>query len=171
MRRMQKGGLTRGDVISANKIVKEKAFKKLRIPLIKVKEEEKPIKKTRSQKIHSNNSGKRKYVIRNYNNVYHGEIHECSYCSCEIHREDSEYYTIDHIVPLELGGSNDICNIVPACRNCNFEKGRLTIDEWLNILTRKYDKTEGLNTELLYKIMRVMVMKRYVDRMGDKLYI
>lgn len=29
------------------------------------------------------------------------------------------------------GGSNDISNIVPACRSCNSRKGARTIDEFL----------------------------------------
>ncbi len=31
---------------------------------------------------------------------------------------------IDHLVPLSKGGSNDLYNLVVACRGCNREKGQ-----------------------------------------------
>lgn len=38
--------------------------------------------------------------------------------------------TVDHILPLHLGGTNYIENLAPACRPCNTSKGRLTLTEW-----------------------------------------
>ena len=40
----------------------------------------------------------------------------------------------DHVVPIVLGGSNNIDNIVPACRSCNSRKGRKTLREFLEVL-------------------------------------
>jgi len=31
--------------------------------------------------------------------------------------------TIDHVIPLSRGGSNDLSNLRPACYKCNLEKG------------------------------------------------
>lgn len=36
--------------------------------------------------------------------------------------------TVDHVVPLSLGGSNDIANIQPLCNNCNAAKNNKHID-------------------------------------------
>ena len=40
----------------------------------------------------------------------------CVYCGC------SEKLTIDHILPINRGGTNDIYNLVPACLSCNSAK-------------------------------------------------
>lgn len=37
---------------------------------------------------------------------------------------------IDHILPIALGGTNDLANLTPACRDCNHEKHAMTVDEW-----------------------------------------
>lgn len=41
----------------------------------------------------------------------------CAYC----HLQTAEL-TVDHILPLSRGGSNDISNIIPACGPCNYSK-------------------------------------------------
>lgn len=38
--------------------------------------------------------------------------------------------TLDHVVPLSLGGSNFEGNLVPCCRPCNSSKARLLLVEW-----------------------------------------
>ena len=41
----------------------------------------------------------------------------CAYCSQQVKRP-----TKDHVIPLSRGGTNDIDNIVPACKYCNARK-------------------------------------------------
>lgn len=49
----------------------------------------------------------------------------CHYC------DDPAPDSIDHIVPLSREGTNDINNLVLACRPCNTSKGaRIYPDEW-----------------------------------------
>lgn len=54
----------------------------------------------------------------------------CYYCG-----KQGLTLTRDHVQPLARGGSDDIDNIVPACRSCNSSKARLTVDEFV---ARKY---------------------------------
>lgn len=44
----------------------------------------------------------------------------CSYCPVILTKKTA---TMDYVIPLSGGGSNDIVNIVPACRPCNARKG------------------------------------------------
>jgi 5-methylcytosine-specific restriction endonuclease McrA len=52
----------------------------------------------------------------------------CIYCG----RDDVKLGP-DHKVPLSRGGSNDIENIVPACRSCNSRKRTRTAHEYLGL--------------------------------------
>lgn len=49
----------------------------------------------------------------------------CAYCHAE------KPLTVDHLVPLARGGTDDISNIVPACRSCNSKKNARTAEEFL----------------------------------------
>lgn len=53
----------------------------------------------------------------------HGGV--CFYCKTK------ECECIDHKTPLIRGGNNDLSNLVPACKNCNFRKRSLTDKEFL----------------------------------------
>lgn len=43
-------------------------------------------------------------------------------------REPEIKLTMDHVVPVTRGGSNDISNIQPLCQKCNLSKGTQMID-------------------------------------------
>lgn len=45
----------------------------------------------------------------------------CFYCK-QLCTETNK--TVDHIKPLHKGGSNDMENLVTACKKCNQEKGK-----------------------------------------------
>lgn len=48
--------------------------------------------------------------------VYERDAFMCGYCG---KRKDASELTIDHVIPLALGGLDEITNYVTCCRSCN----------------------------------------------------
>ena len=65
--------------------------------------------------------------LRQFNNC-------CAYCG-----EFDAHLEVEHMIPTSRGGLHDDDNIVPACRNCNAQKGEMTMDEWMTKLEGELD--------------------------------
>ena len=55
----------------------------------------------------------------------------CAYCERPF--SDVRPPTIDHVIPLSRGGTNDDSNVVAACRSCNSSKGSRTAVEFQEV--------------------------------------
>lgn len=57
----------------------------------------------------------------------------CRYCWDPMggNPNDPSYPTVDHIVPQSRGGSDDIHNLVAACRGCNSAKGTMSQSQFM----------------------------------------
>jgi hypothetical protein len=51
--------------------------------------------------------------------------HACAYCAAS-----DVGLEVEHVIPWSRGGSNDITNLVPACKPCNRRKGTRTAAEF-----------------------------------------
>ena len=58
----------------------------------------------------------------------------CPYCNT------SKSDTLDHVVPLSKGGSNDISNVIAVCRSCNSKKKDKSLIEFRPILFLMWNK-------------------------------
>ncbi|KAK7315654.1 hypothetical protein VNO77_34220 [Canavalia gladiata] len=56
-------------------------------------------------------------------NILFRDNYTCQYCSSQ------ENLTIDHVMPIALGGKWKWENLVTACAKCNSKKGRKTVEE------------------------------------------
>ena len=65
---------------------------------------------------------KRKSVSKRMrNHVFIRDAHACQNPDCFY--EGTELLTIDHIIPVSKGGTNDVSNLQTLCFNCNQKKG------------------------------------------------
>lgn len=51
----------------------------------------------------------------------------CAYCGCLLDYKDMQ---VDHVIPLRVGGNDDISNMLPACRSCNHYKAALVLEQF-----------------------------------------
>lgn len=61
---------------------------------------------------------------------------KCLYCGRPM---GEVQLTIDHFIPLEMGGKNDTGNYLSACRKCNKDKGGMDPREWCKRKSLDYD--------------------------------
>jgi len=60
--------------------------------------------------------------------IYNRDGFCCAYCGASA--EDGTLLTLDHVLAVELGGTNDPTNLVTACFSCNSAKQDKTTREW-----------------------------------------
>lgn len=60
----------------------------------------------------------------------------CGYCSGEYSEEKYNSKSIDHIIPLCKGGSNELTNLKICHLKCNFIKGRFLLEEMVKFMCR-----------------------------------
>src|SRR5262245_53231125 len=63
---------------------------------------------------------------------------QCWYCGYRLN--PIRDFVVEHIVPICRGGTDDLWNLVPACRMCNSDKGKKTPEEW----RAEFCSSEGL---------------------------
>ena len=65
------------------------------------------------------------------NEIYSRDRHRCQFC---LRSPDLAELTIDHLVPLALGGLDEITNYVTCCRSCNRAKADKPLDEFVQLV-------------------------------------
>lgn len=82
----------------------------------------------------------RKKVWEKYNG-------HCAYCGCDLEYKEMQ---VDHVVSRYwYDGADDISNYMPACRQCNFYKSTLSLEDFRK---RLQTITDRLKNEFIYKV-------------------
>lgn len=69
----------------------------------------------------------------------------CAYCGCHLEMNEMQVDHVDSVYRADYEGrvaSNEIDNLMPACRQCNFYKGTSTIDEFREKIARLYHSVQ-----------------------------
>lgn len=81
-----------------------------------------------------NASRKRKHLTQDQRVKIHAKCGgKCAYCGCEITLKQMQ---ADHLVPFELGGADEMENLLPSCRSCNHRKNTETIERFRDSIER-----------------------------------
>jgi hypothetical protein len=88
--------------------------------------------------------------------VYKKSEGHCKLCGNFVSYED---FTIDHIIPLAKGGTNDINNLQCACKVCNNIKTDILPNEFMDKITEMivYNMNEKYNKEIGRKIFKMII--------------
>ena len=74
------------------------------------------------------NETKRKRIYKSVREQVYKKCHgHCAYCGCLLDYKDMQ---VDHVIPLRVGGNDDISNMLPACRSCNHYKAALDLEQF-----------------------------------------
>lgn len=68
---------------------------------------------------------------------FHGK--RCPYCNNVMKRDSDRPPTRDHVKPRSAGGTLEGENRLVVCGPCNNDKADLTLDEWIEDLTKRGD--------------------------------
>ena len=83
--------------------------------------------------------------------VWAADGFQCQYCGTKM---GQSLMTIDHFIPLELGGKNEKGNYLTACKPCNKDKGSQDPKGWI---ARRFPDNAGLEEFLAEYLVRRVV--------------
>ena len=92
--------------------------------------------------------------------IYDRDGHRCIYCGGN---GDDSKLTLDHLKPVELGGTNRAANLVTACLTCNSAKGKKSLKGFLGWLVEKEIEVEEVKARIKRHTARKL--KGYKERM------
>ena len=84
--------------------------------------------------------------------LYSRDGFRCAYCGKSI--EEGARLTIDHLLPCELGGTNDTTNLITACLSCNSAKQDRPLQAWLSVLRDRGVNTDGMAVRIRRTVAR-----------------
>jgi len=84
--------------------------------------------------------------------VYDRDAWTCQLCGCKTKKENKGKQhdrapTLDHIVPLSLGGSHTYDNVQTACLSCNVKKSNKSTIGQLHLFPNGFNRLAGVKTK------------------------
>ena len=86
--------------------------------------------------------------------IYRRDDYRCAYCGKDL---ATEVATLDHVRPVELGGSNHESNLVTCCLSCNSSKSKLSLGKFLKVLADQGHSSEEISRRIRNSTSRKLV--------------
>lgn len=74
-------------------------------------------------------TARRKWSIKVRRHIWQRYGRRCYYCAVELQSWQGHFMHLDHLMPLVGSGRDEVSNLVPACPDCNLEKGGTVFPE------------------------------------------
>ena len=89
----------------------------------------------------------RKFTDYEKKTVYAKYNGHCAICGQPVKFKE---LTVDHMLPLSQGGTNDMGNLQLSCKECNLTKNRLTMEQFFDKIWElfMYNKKEIIKIQL-----------------------
>ena len=100
------------------------------------------------------NNGSKWIVPRKRHAIYVRDDLSCVYCGLEM--DAGVEFTLDHLVPTELGGSNETRNLITCCKSCNSMKGSKSMRDFFRYLSAKGVDVKGISKRIVRNTRRVL---------------
>ena len=94
----------------------------------------------------------------NRREIYNKYDGHCAYCGKKIDFDD---LSIDHLIAVSKGGTDEVDNLIPCCYLCNHQKDNMNVEEfraYLENIEYALDDYKPYRAALLYK--RISVAKK-----------
>ena len=118
-------------------------------------------------------SKRRKFNSKERMAVYSKDKGRCQICGRFVSYNE---YTIDHIIPLSKGGTNDMYNLQCTCKVCNLIKQDILPEDLMDKLTeiimyqmtKKFDKTVWRKMKRIKKKRNKLIWQKTIDLFTSK---
>jgi hypothetical protein len=111
----------------------------------KIKKKSSRWKKENPEKVFNYNTKRRHFASHlgkeDWKHIMSQNDWKCFYCDTPL---DKNNRTIDHIIALNNGGTNDIENCVASCMSCNCSKKDIEVTEWYKFKVLSANKQQYL---------------------------
>ena len=100
--------------------------------------------------------------------VFRRDGYRCQMCGAR--KSDGVQLTIDHIIPLAAGGSNDIDNLQTLCKSCNENKADLIFKSGIDVdIEIKENDLKNLNKNIKEKQEQLISLNNLLSQEEEKL--
>jgi hypothetical protein len=98
------------------------------------------------------------FIRREWVNLLEEFNYCCAYCGAQ------DKLTVDHIIPLNKGGTNYISNILPACHICNASKRDFDVLTWIEV--NRLSVPEKVLAKILYVFSERLTLRKNISRIS-----